>query len=224
MSEEKKDINAEEKQEESAAAEVKEAAPEEKAPEEAVTEEKAAPEAEEPQEGSAKPRWVKQTAEQAAESAYGDQQEGVEKVIKIGRVSKVVKGGKNFSFNAVVVTGDGKGHVGMGMGKANEVVEAIKKGSKKAKANTISVALRDDTIPHEIIGNFKSTQVIMKPAGPGTGVIAGGPVRALCDAARIKNILTKSLGSRNPINVVRATLDGFERLRLERRKGAEKAE
>lgn len=142
----------------------------------------------------------------------------VEHVIKINRVSKVVKGGKNFSFSALVVTGDGKGSVGMGFGKSNEVVEAIKKGTAQAKKNFKKVSMQGDTIPHEVTGRFKASYVLLKPAGPGTGVIAGGPVRALCDAAGIKNILTKSLGSRNAINVVRATIDGFQKLRLERRK------
>ncbi|MEA3489923.1 MAG: 30S ribosomal protein S5 [Candidatus Omnitrophota bacterium] len=141
----------------------------------------------------------------------------MERVVKINRVAKVVKGGKNFSFSALVIAGDGKGEVGVGFGKSNEVAEAIKKGAAKAKLNFIKVKMRGDTIPHEVIGRFKATKVLLKPAGPGTGVIAGGPVRALCDAAGIKNILTKSLGSRNPINVIRAAIDGFERLRLRRR-------
>lgn len=141
----------------------------------------------------------------------------VERVIKINRVSKVVKGGKNFSFSALVVMGDGKGSVGVGFGKSNEVVEAIKKGSSKARTEFVKVNMKGDTIPHEIMGEFKSARVLLKPAGAGTGVIAGGPVRALCDAVGIKNILTKSLGSRNAINVVKATMNGFERLRLKRR-------
>ena len=141
----------------------------------------------------------------------------VERVIKISRVSKVVKGGKNFSFSALVVTGDGKGNVGIGLGKSNEVVEAIKKGTAQANKAFIKVDLKDNTIPHEVIGKFKASRVIMKPAGPGTGVIAGGPVRAMCDAAGIKNILTKTLGSRNAVNVVKAAEDGFRNLMLKRR-------
>jgi small subunit ribosomal protein S5 len=141
----------------------------------------------------------------------------VERVIKINRVSKVVKGGKNFSFSAMVVIGNTIGRVGIGFGKSNEVVEAIKKGAAQAKGNFVNVNLDGDTIPHEIIGEFKASRVIMKPAGPGTGVIAGSAVRAMCDAVGIKNILTKSLGSRNSLNVVRATMDGFMKLRLKRR-------
>ncbi|MFA6636577.1 MAG: 30S ribosomal protein S5 [Candidatus Omnitrophota bacterium] len=144
----------------------------------------------------------------------------IERVIKIGRVSKVVKGGKNFSFSALVVTGDGKGNVGIGLGKSNEVVEAIKKGTAQANKSFIKVTLIDGTIPHEMIGEFKASRVIMKPAGPGTGVIAGGPVRAMCDAAGIKNILTKTLGSRNAVNVVKATENGFKNL-MSKRRGSE---
>lgn len=144
-------------------------------------------------------------------------EEFVERVIRISRVSKVVKGGKNFSFNALVVAGDGKGMVGVGFGKSNEVVGAITKGTLKAKKNFQKIPMKGDTIPHEIIGKFKATTVLLKPAGPGTGVIAGGPVRAICDAAGIRNILTKSLGSRTPVNVVKAAMDGFLKLRLTRR-------
>ncbi|NQT32624.1 MAG: 30S ribosomal protein S5, partial [Candidatus Omnitrophica bacterium] len=122
-----------------------------------------------------------------------------------------------FSCSAIIVVGDGNGKVGIGMGKSNEVVEAIKKGTLHAKKNLVNIKMQGDTIPHEIIGKFKASSVIMKPAGPGTGVIAGGPVRAVCDAIGIKNILTKSLGSRNAANVVKATMDGFERLRMKRR-------
>lgn len=143
--------------------------------------------------------------------------ESVERVVKISRVSKVVKGGKNFSFNALVIAGDGKGTVGIGLGKSNEVVGAITKGTSDAKKNFHKIKLQGDTIPHAITGRFKAAKVILKPAGPGTGVIAGGPVRALCDAVGIKNILTKSLGSRNPVNVVKAAMEGFLRLRLKRR-------
>lgn len=141
----------------------------------------------------------------------------IERVIKISRVSKVVKGGKNFSFSALVVTGDGKGSVGIGLGKSNEVVEAIKKGTAQANKAFLKVNMKDDTIPHEITGKFKASRVLMKPAGAGTGVIAGGPVRAMCDAVGIKNILTKTLGSRNAVNVVKATEDGFKKLMLKRR-------
>ncbi len=141
----------------------------------------------------------------------------IEEVVKINRVAKVVKGGKNFSFSALVVAGDGNGSYGIGFGKSNEVVGCIKKGSSKARKKLKRVNLKGDTIPHEVIGRYKSSRVILKPAGRGTGVIAGGPVRALCDAVGVKNILTKSLGSRNAINVVKAAADGFEQLRLERR-------
>ena len=157
---------------------------------------------------------VEDAIRKARETSDG---EFVERVIKINRVSKVVKGGKNFSFSALVVTGDGNGNVGVGFGKSNEVVEAIKKGVGDSKKNFQKVNMKGDTIPHEVIGEFKSSRVILKPAGAGTGVIAGGPVRALCDAAGIKNILTKTLGSRNAVNVVKAACDGFDKLRLKRR-------
>jgi small subunit ribosomal protein S5 len=145
-----------------------------------------------------------------------DGPELIEQVIKIKRVSKVVKGGKNFSFNALVVAGDGKGQVGIGFGKSNEVVGAIVKATKEAKSTFLKVNMKGDTIPHEIEGKFKATTVILKPATAGTGVIAGGPVRAMCDAVGIKNILTKSLGSRNSSNVIKATLNGFLKLKLKR--------
>jgi len=170
-----------------------------------------------PQEEKADVSKVKADTPKVSEQRSVPEGELTERVISINRVAKVVKGGKNFSFSALVVAGDGKGSVGMGFGKSNEVAEAIKKGSAKSKKALCKINMRGDTIPHEVIGRFKASRVMLKPAGPGTGVIAGGPVRALCDAAGIKNILTKSLGSRNNINVIRATINGFGKLRLKRR-------
>lgn len=142
----------------------------------------------------------------------GQERELTEKLIKLNRVAKVVKGGRRFSFSALVVVGDKNGNVGYGFGKANDVAEAIRKSVDKAKKSMIRVPVKRSTLPHIVQGEYKSAKVLMKPAAPGTGIIAGGPVRAVMEVSGINDVLSKSLGSQNALNIVKAVFEGFSRL------------
>lgn len=146
-----------------------------------------------------------------------DSKEFIEKLIRLNRVSKAIKGGRKMSFSALMIVGDGNGKVGYGFGKANDASEAIRKSAEKAKCNMIEVPMKKTTLPHEILGQYKSASVLLKPAAPGTGIIAGGPVRAIMEAAGVHDLLAKSLGSKNTMNIVKGVFAGFDSLMVSRK-------